>query len=82
MTPPSPTKAEHVAAQAEDWLNQVAQAVRSDRRRDYGHPVDNCLRIAMNWNVYLEGKLPPNIQQGLAFDNASGPVPGEMHLAA
>ncbi len=33
-------------------------------------------------NVYLEGKLPPNIQQGLAFDIGAGPVPGEMHLAA
>jgi pyruvate dehydrogenase E1 component alpha subunit len=33
-------------------------------------------------NVYLEGKLPPRIQQGLAFDIGSGPVPGEMHLAA
>jgi acetoin:2,6-dichlorophenolindophenol oxidoreductase subunit alpha len=32
--------------------------------------------------VYLEGKLPPHIQPGLAFDIASGPVPGEMHLAA
>ena len=32
--------------------------------------------------VYLEGKLPPYIQKGLAFDIASGPVPGEMHLAA
>jgi pyruvate dehydrogenase E1 component alpha subunit len=32
--------------------------------------------------VYLEGKLPPHIQMGLAFDIASGPVPGEMHLAA
>ena len=32
--------------------------------------------------VYLEGKLPPHIQKGLAFDIASGPVPGEMHLAA
>jgi pyruvate dehydrogenase E1 component alpha subunit len=32
--------------------------------------------------VYMEGKLPPNIQKGLAFDIGSGPVPGEMHLAA
>jgi TPP-dependent pyruvate/acetoin dehydrogenase alpha subunit len=32
--------------------------------------------------VYLEGKLPPQIQKGLAFDIASGPIPGEMHLAA
>lgn len=32
--------------------------------------------------VYLEGKLPPNIQKGLAFDIGSGPVPGEMHLSA
>ena len=32
--------------------------------------------------VYLEGKLPPNIQKGLTFDIGSGPVPGEMHLAA
>lgn len=33
-------------------------------------------------SVYLEGKLPPHIQKGLAFDIGSGPVPGEMHLAA
>ena len=33
-------------------------------------------------NVYLEGKLPPDIQEGLAFDIGSGLVPGEMHLAA
>ena len=26
--------------------------------------------------LYLEGKLPPHIQQGLAFDIASSPVPG------
>jgi len=32
--------------------------------------------------VYLEGKLPPAIQRGLAFDIGSGPVPGEMHLSA
>lgn len=33
-------------------------------------------------SAYLEGKLPPHIQPGLAFDIGSGPVPGEMHLAA
>lgn len=33
-------------------------------------------------SVYLEGKLPPHIQKGLAFDIGAGPVPGEMHLAA
>lgn len=33
-------------------------------------------------DIYLEGKLPPAIQKGLAFDIGSGPVPGEMHLAA
>jgi acetoin:2,6-dichlorophenolindophenol oxidoreductase subunit alpha len=32
--------------------------------------------------IYLEGKLPPRIQKGLAFDIGGGPVPGEMHLAA
>jgi pyruvate dehydrogenase E1 component alpha subunit len=32
--------------------------------------------------IYLEGKLPPHIQKGLAFDIGAGPVPGEMHLAA
>ena len=32
--------------------------------------------------VYLEAKLPPKIQKGLAFDIGAGPVPGEMHLAA
>src|SRR6266568_7101015 len=33
-------------------------------------------------SIYLEGKLPPNIQKGLAFDIGGGTVPGEMHLAA
>ncbi len=33
-------------------------------------------------DIYLEEKLPPNIQAGLAFDIGAGPVPGEMHLAA
>jgi len=33
-------------------------------------------------SVYMEGKLPPAIQKGLAFDIGAGPVPGEMHLAA
>lgn len=32
--------------------------------------------------IYLEGKLPPKIQKGLAFDISAGPIPGEMHLAA
>ena len=32
--------------------------------------------------VYLEDKLPPKIQKGLAFDIGAGPVPGEMHLSA
>ncbi len=32
--------------------------------------------------AYMEGKLPPHIQKGLAFDIGSGQVPGEMHLAA
>lgn len=32
--------------------------------------------------VYLQGKRPPDIPPGLSFDIASGPVPGEMHLAA
>lgn len=32
--------------------------------------------------VYMEGKLPPHIQKGLAFDIGGGPVPGEMHLSA
>ncbi|HMO44435.1 MAG TPA: thiamine pyrophosphate-dependent dehydrogenase E1 component subunit alpha [Rubrivivax sp.] len=32
--------------------------------------------------VYFEGKLPPKIQKGLAFDIGAGTVPGEMHLSA
>ena len=32
--------------------------------------------------IYFEGKLPPKIQKGLAFDLGAGPVPGEMHLSA
>ncbi len=32
--------------------------------------------------AYFEGKLPPKIQKGLAFDLGAGPIPGEMHLAA
>ncbi len=32
--------------------------------------------------AYFEGKTPPHIQKGLAFDIGAGPVPGEMHLSA
>lgn len=32
--------------------------------------------------AYMEGKTPPHIQKGLAFDIGGGPIPGEMHLAA
>ena len=32
--------------------------------------------------VYFEGKLPPHIQKGLAFDIGGGLIPGEMHLSA
>jgi pyruvate dehydrogenase E1 component alpha subunit len=32
--------------------------------------------------AYFEGKLPPKIQRGLAFDIGAGPIPGEMHLSA
>jgi pyruvate dehydrogenase E1 component alpha subunit len=32
--------------------------------------------------IYMEDKLPPKIQTGLAFDIGAGPVPGEMHLAS
>lgn len=32
--------------------------------------------------VYFEGKLPPHIQKGLAFDIGGGSIPGEMHLSA
>ncbi|MDH4580756.1 thiamine pyrophosphate-dependent dehydrogenase E1 component subunit alpha [Pseudomonas sp. BN415] len=32
--------------------------------------------------VYFEGKLPPKIQKGLAFDIGAGTLPGEMHLSA
>jgi pyruvate dehydrogenase E1 component alpha subunit len=32
--------------------------------------------------VYFEGKLPPKIQKGLAFDIGAGTCPGEMHLSA
>jgi pyruvate dehydrogenase E1 component alpha subunit len=32
--------------------------------------------------AYFEGKLPPKIQAGLAFDLGAGPIPGEMHLSA
>ena len=32
--------------------------------------------------VYFEGKLPPQIQKGLAFDIGGGTTPGEMHLSA
>lgn len=32
--------------------------------------------------VYFEGKLPPQIQKGLAFDIGAGTIPGEMHLSA
>lgn len=32
--------------------------------------------------IYFEGKLPPKVQKGLAFDIGAGVIPGEMHLSA
>ncbi|PLW69856.1 thiamine pyrophosphate-dependent dehydrogenase E1 component subunit alpha [Pseudohalioglobus lutimaris] len=32
--------------------------------------------------AYFDGKMPPNIQKGLAFDIGAGTIPGEMHLSA
>jgi len=52
--------------------------------RDSGctkHVPDQALRGSLAV-AYFEGKLPPKIQKGLAFDLGAGPIPGEMHLAA
>jgi hypothetical protein len=37
----------------EKCLEQVREAVCSDRNRDYGEPEDNFLDIAIMWNTYL-----------------------------
>lgn len=39
------------------WLNTVKDITTGDRRRDYGHPLLNFLRIALFFNTHLFSKL-------------------------
>lgn len=38
-------------------LQEAMNAVTGDRRRDYGSPLINHLRIAMRWNILLANRL-------------------------
>lgn len=40
-------------------LDQVTQAVMSDRNRDYAPPEDNFARIADLWSTYLDTEITP-----------------------
>lgn len=39
------------------WLDTVKDITTGDRRRDYGHPLLNFLRIALFFNTHLFSKL-------------------------
>lgn len=41
------------------WLSKALEATTSDRRRDYGHPLPNFLRIALSWTTLLETHITP-----------------------
>ncbi len=41
------------------WLQNALEITTSDRRRDYGHPLPNFLRICLKWSVTLEIPVTP-----------------------
>lgn len=41
------------------WLEQVEELTHSDRQRDYGPPLINCLHIAVRWSTYLNRTISP-----------------------
>lgn len=45
------------------WLEEAAKITTGDRRRDYGRPLLNFLRIALRWSNYLGITITP-IQVG------------------
>ena len=42
-------------------LQEADKIAGEDRSRDYGHPYDNCARIAAMWNTQLAPKLTTDI---------------------
>ncbi len=41
------------------WLAEAAKITSGDRRRDYGRPLLNFLRIAISWSNYLDFTITP-----------------------
>lgn len=41
------------------WVDEVVAITEGDRRRDYGHPLINFLRIAIRWSLYLKQTVSP-----------------------
>ena len=52
----------------QSWLQNALQITTSERRRDYGHPLPNFLRIAMRYSITLERGVSPLDVEHLSID--------------
>lgn len=44
-------------SESRSWIDITADITSGDRRRDYGHPLTNFMRIAMEWTVYQDWRV-------------------------
>lgn len=52
--------------QPESWLKQAEKMTTEDRRKHYGHPLPNFIRIALGWIVIFDVVLTPlQVAQGM-----------------
>lgn len=51
---------------SKSWLDQAKEMTTVDRRKHYGHPLPNFLRIAIGWIVVFDKVLTPlQVAQGM-----------------
>jgi hypothetical protein len=53
------TTFEPLAERGETVLEEAQRLVYGDRGLDYGHPLDECCRIASLWSIILKAKVKP-----------------------
>lgn len=64
----SPNKPLVPVAEERSWLRQALTVTTSERRRDYGHPLPNFLRIALRMSVTLQRAVNPLEAEHVAVD--------------